>query len=69
MHRRFKVPYRWSEEFSTVTNPDAHYFKAVSKKHPFYPIDVNAAVKRIHGKNLQSTSSEVAAGKAENIRE
>jgi spore maturation protein CgeD len=69
IHRRFDPPYRWPEEFKTIANPDAHYFKAISKKYPFYPIQDYAAVKRLHQKNLQKTTRELITGQAENLRE
>lgn len=69
MHRRFPAPYAWPESFKTVTNPDAHYFKAIAQHHQFHPISDFAAVKRLHAKNLQNTISDVIAESAENIRE
>lgn len=69
VHRRFKPPIRWPEQFATVTNPDAHYFREVAKRHAFYPIDAMAAVKRRHEKNLQNTFTDLISGRAEGIRE
>lgn len=69
IHRRMKKPLRWPEDFSTVGNPDAHYFKKLAAQWPFHPIHANAAVKRLHSKNLQVTVAEVAQGRAENFRE
>jgi spore maturation protein CgeD len=69
IHRRFAQPFAWPEDFKTVSNPDAHYFRAVATQHPFYPINTYAAVKRMHSKNLQKTIGEVVSEQAENIRE
>jgi len=69
IHRRFANPFPWPEDFKTVRNPDAHYFKAVASQHPFHPINAYAAVKRMHLKNLQKTIADVVSEQAENIRE
>lgn len=69
IHRRFANPFPWPEDFKTVGNPDAHYFKAVATQHAFHPIDAYAAVKRMHWKNLQKTIGEIVSEQAENIRE
>lgn len=69
IHRRFPTPYSWPESFKTVKNPDAHYFRAIAHHHPFHPIDVFAAVKRLHSKNLQATVADIVSEQAENLRE
>jgi len=69
IHRRFPVPFRWPEDFKTIGNPDAHYFRSVSTYHQFHPINAYAAVKRLHKKNLQGSISDLIGGRAENIRE
>jgi len=69
IHRRFPTPYSWPESFKTVKNPDAHYFRAIAQHHPFHPIDIYAAVKRLHSKNLQTTVADIVSEQAENLRE
>lgn len=69
IHRPFPVPYQWPETFTTLRNPDAHYFRNIAKDHLFYPIDAMAAVKRLHEKNLQKTTKDLFTGKADGLRE
>lgn len=69
IHRQFPIPYSWPETFTTLRNPDAHYFRSIAKDHLFYPIDAMAAVKRLHEKNLQKTTRDLFTGKADGFRE
>lgn len=62
IHRRFDPPFRWDEDPSKVTGSDAYYFRRVASSHPFHPIPVPAAVKRIHPKNLQASRAQYEAG-------
>lgn len=69
MHRKLTPKILWNEELRSLSAPDGIFMRAVSKKHVFHPIHALAAVKRIHGKNLQQSVSAYHAGKLEGPRE
>jgi glycosyltransferase involved in cell wall biosynthesis len=69
IHRRFDPPFKWNEGIGTAMNPDAWYWNEIVRIHPFQPIVAWAAVKRIHGKNLQNHISDLQGGKLNGLRE
>jgi hypothetical protein len=52
-----------------VSAPDGIFMRAVGARHPFHPISAFAAVKRMHGKNLQQAVPQYLAGKMKGARE
>lgn len=69
IHRRFDPIQKWQEGVGTVMNVDGWFFSQLANFHDFHPINAWAAVKRLHGKNLQSYVSEYQAGKLDDLRE
>lgn len=69
VHRRFKPPIPWPEDAAMIGGPDAYFMKKVAERHLFHPIFAWAAVKRLHGKNLQQAVDVYRAGKMGGIRE
>lgn len=69
IHRRIDPPVLWPEDISSLTAPDGLYGREVGKRWAFHPIDAFAAVKRLHGKNLQQNADKYRAGKLEETRE
>lgn len=69
IHRHFDPPFRWPVGAHTVGGPDAHYFRSISEKHLFHPIDQPACVKRIHPKGLMQSQSIYINGFMEGLRE
>lgn len=70
MHRRFDPPFQWPTGICSLAGPDAAYFDAISKSHPFFhPIDALACVKRIHRKGLLENQQTYLGGAMEGLRE
>ena len=57
IHRPTPTLIEWPEEMYAFTAPDGLYAKKVAFHYPFHPIYANAAVKRLHGKNLQDSKN------------
>jgi spore maturation protein CgeD len=68
-HRRFDPPQLWQEGVGTVMNVDGWFFSQIANEHDFHPINAWAAVKRLHGKNLQGSVSMYQGGKMDDLRE
>lgn len=69
IHRRFTPPQLWQEDIGTVMNVDGWYFNRLACSHEFHPINAWAAVKRLHGKNLQNAVGQYQAGMLDDLRE
>ena len=69
IHRTFRPPYRWTEEFEKIKEPDGYYFMEIAKDHTFYPIAAMAVVKRDHEKALRWNVEALASGTVGSIRE
>lgn len=69
IHRKLVPPIAWNEELHSVSAPDGVFMRAVGARHQFYPIDAFAAVKRMHGKNLQHSVPQYLGGKLKGTRE
>ena len=57
IHRPTPTLVEWPEEIEAFTAPDGLYARKVARHYPFHPIYANAAVKRLHGKNLQDSKN------------
>jgi glycosyltransferase involved in cell wall biosynthesis len=68
-HRRFDPPQKWQEGLGTESNSDFWFFTQIANEHAFHPINSFAAVKRLHGKNLQNSISLYQSGKMDDLRE
>lgn len=68
-HRRFDPPVKWQEGLGTESNSDYWFFMQLATKHEFHPINSWAAVKRLHGKNLQNHIPLYQSGKMDDLRE
>jgi hypothetical protein len=62
IHRRFVPAYKWTHDVEKL-GADAWYFKDLADAgHGFYPIDADAAVKRLHAKGMLASRVEYAYG-------
>lgn len=68
-HRRFDPPQKWQEGLGTEGNADFWFFTQIANEHAFAPINAWAAVKRLHGKNLQNCIPLYQGGKMDDLRE
>jgi glycosyltransferase involved in cell wall biosynthesis len=58
IHRRRIIPVKWPEAKETTNDSDGLFFRELSRQGVFYPIHASAVVKRLHGKNLQSSAPD-----------
>lgn len=70
VHRLRRGIPEWPEDPSTIGGPDAVFFRSLARIYgAFYPINVDAAVKRVHEKNLQKQVGEYIKGSLPRERE
>jgi spore maturation protein CgeD len=69
IHRRFDPIQKWQEGVGTEMSVDGWFFSQLANFHDFHPINAWAAVKRLHGKNLQNHVSLYQSGKMDDLRE
>jgi glycosyltransferase involved in cell wall biosynthesis len=69
IHRRFDPPFRWPDGAATIGGPDGYYFREISDRCAFEPIDAFTAVKRLHKKGLMESQAIYLGGAMEGSRE
>lgn len=69
VHRVFRPPYRWPEDFDKIKEPDGYYFREIAKTHLFHPIPSLAVVKREHKKAIRWNVKAIEDGTLEPSRE
>lgn len=69
IHRRFDPIVKWPENLGSEMSADGWFFNQLATEHSFHPINAWAAIKRLHGKNLQNHVSLYQSGKMDDLRE